>query len=110
MAWKDVLVAKILSDGETFTTKQIHLEDNKLDHGLEVLVTGTGSIVLTVYTSISGKYWISNGVKLSGFGDTSGPGTDGKQILSLLLKPSEFLKLEIVVTGDVTLSLWFTQK
>lgn len=109
MAWSDILEAKTLSD-ETFTTKTTHLQDNKLDHGLEILVTGTGSVVITPYTTISGKYWVSNGAKVSGFGATSGPDSDGKQILSLLLKPSEFVKFEVVVTGDVVLSLWFTQK
>lgn len=109
MAWSDILEAESLSD-ETHVTKSTHLQDNKLDHGLEILVTGTGSITLTAYTTISGKEWISNGVKVSGFGSTSGPDSNGRQILSLLLKPSEFVKFSVVVTGDVVLSLWFTQK
>ena len=109
MAWSDVLEAKTLSD-ETFETKRTHLEDNKLDHGLEIILTGTGTIALTPYTTISGREWVSNGTKITGFGATSGPDSDGKQILSLLLKPSEFVKFSIVVTGDVVLSLWFTQK
>jgi len=109
MAWSAILEAKSLS-GETFETKWVHLEDNKLDHGLEILLTGTGTIALTPYTTISGRDWVSNGTKVTGFGATSGPGSDGKQILSLLLKPSEFVKFSIVVTGAVVLSLWFTQK
>lgn len=109
MAWTDILEAESLTD-ETFETKQVHLHDNKLDHGLEILITGTGSIALSPYTSISGKDWVSNGEKVNGFGASSGPGSNGKQILSLLLKPSEFVKFSVVVTGAVVLSLWFTQK
>lgn len=109
MSWTDVLETKTLSD-ETHKTKQIHLKDNKLDHGLEILVTGTGTIALTPYTSISGKDWVSNGEKVNSFGSSSGPESDGKQILSLLLKPSEFVSFTVVATGDVVLSLWFTQK
>ncbi len=109
MAWTDLVESKSLTD-ETYVTKETMLRDNKLDHGLEVLVVGAGSVTITPYTSISGKEWISNGEKVNGFGASSGPGSDGKQILSLLLKPSEFVKFSVVVTGGVTLSLWFTQK
>lgn len=109
MSWTDILEQETLSD-ETFETKRVHLEDNKLDHGLEFLVTGSGSIAITPYTSISGREWISNGQIVTGFGSTSGPGADGKQILSLLLRPSEFVKFSIVSTGDTVVSFWFTQK
>jgi len=109
MSWSTLWEAKSLSD-ETDNTKEVHLQDGKTDHGVEVVVTGAGTITLTPYTSISGKDWISNGTKLSAFGSTSGPGSDGKQIVSLLLKPSEFIKFIIVATGDVVVTLWFTQK
>lgn len=109
MSWTDLIESKSLTD-ETHVTKETMLRDNKLDHGLEILVTGAGSVAITPYTSISGREWISNGEKVNGFGASSGPESDGKQILSLLLKPSEFVKFSIVVTGVVVLSLWFTQK
>lgn len=109
MSWTGLCNDKNLSD-ETMESKEIHLQDGKNDHGVEFIVSGLGSISVTPYTSISGRDWISNGSKVSGFGATSGPDSDGKQILSLLLKPSEFLKFSIAVVGVVSLSLWFTQK
>ena len=109
MSWEAIAEQKELSD-ETFTSKQVHLEDNKVDHGLEIIVAGSGTVAITPYTSISGKDWISNGGILDSFGATSGPGSDGKQIVSLLLRPSEFVRFSVVVTGDATVSLWFTQK
>lgn len=109
MSWSTLLEAKGLTD-EVMTTPEVILRDGKIDHGVEIVVTGAGSIAVTPYTSISGKEWISNGEKVNGFGSGSGPGSDGKQILSLLLKPSEFIRFEITATGTVVLTMWFTQK
>lgn len=109
MSWKVLIEEEALVD-ESFTSKEVNLLDGKLDHGLEIVVTGTGTVVITPYTSISGRDWVSNGVKISGFGSESGPGSDGKQIIPLLLKPSEFVKFEIEATGAVVITSWFTQK
>lgn len=109
MSWSALLESESLTD-ETIETREVHLQDGKVDHGVEFVVTGTGSIAVTPYTSISGRDWVSNGEKVNGFGSESGPGTNGKQILPLLLKPSEFLKFSIVITGAVILTMWFTQK
>lgn len=109
MSWSTLLESESLTD-ETIETREVHLQDGKIDHGVEIVVTGAGTVAITPYTSISGKDWVSNGEKLNGFGVGSGPGTDGKQILPLLLKPSEFLKFSITATGAVVLTMWFTQK
>jgi len=109
MSWTVICDSREIEDA-TFTSKEIQLRDGKLDHGIEFVISGAGSVAITPYTSISGKDWVSNGQKVNGFGATSGPGSDGKQILPLLLKPSEFLKFDFVATGAVVLSSWFTQK
>jgi len=109
MSWNDLFTNKSLSD-ETVWSKEISLRDNRHDHGLEIVVTGTGSIAITPYTSISGRSWVSNGEKINGFEVTDGPDSDGKQILSLLVKPSEYIKFKFTATGDIILTSWFTQK
>ena len=109
MSWTAICEAEALST-ETYTSKEIHLQDGKLDHAIEFVVTGAGTIAITPYTSISGRDWISNEEKVTGFGVGSGPGSNGKQILPLLLKPGEFIKFSAVATGVVALTLWFTQK
>lgn len=109
MSWKVLTVSESITDGD-FTTKEIQLYDGKLDHGLEFVVTGAGTVVITPYTSISGRDWISNGAKISGFGSSSGPGSDGKQIIPLLLKPSELVRFVFTATGTIIITSWFAQK
>lgn len=102
-----------ISAGESKTSHAIHLWDGKNDHAFEYTITGDGTASVTVYTSISGREWISNGVKASGIGKTSGPGSDGKDNIPVSLRPSELLKIMVTETGEaesVTISLWFAQK
>ena len=110
MSWIEICNAKSL-DGETYTTPIISLRDKMTNHSLEILAaTGAGSVAITPYTSISGKSWKSEGAIVTGFGKTSGPGSDGIQIFDLLLSPAESIYFSIVATNAVTLSAWFTQK
>ena len=110
MSWNVICDAESL-DGETYTSPIISLRDKMENHSLEILTaTGVGSIAITPYTSISGKSWKSEGEIITGFGKTSGPGSDGIQIFDLLLSPAESIYFSIVATGAITLSSWFTQK
>lgn len=110
MSWAEICNVESLED-ETYVTPIIGLRDGKEFHSLEILAAvGTGSIAITPYTSISGKNWKSEGEIVTGFDKTSGPGGDGKQIFDLLISPAESIYFSIVVTGAITLSVWFTQK
>ncbi len=109
MSWSALLETESFSDG-TKLTREVHLRDGMTSHAIEITVTGAGTIAVTPYTSISGKDWVSNGEKINGFGASSGPGSDGKQIVPLLLKPGEFIYFSIVATGAVVVTFWFTQK
>lgn len=109
MSWTALTETKSLTN-ETYTTKEIHLQDGRTTHALELVISGAGTIAVTPYTSISGRDWISNGEKVNGFGVGSGPGSNGKQILPLLLKPGEFIRFAVTATGTAVVTLWFTQK
>lgn len=81
------------------------------NHSLEVRVSvGAGSVTITPYTSISEKNWKSEGEIITGFNKTSGPGSDGIQILALLLDPAEAIYFSIVATNAITIDAWFIQK
>lgn len=86
------------------------LRDYSSVHAFEYKISGAGTIDIEVYTSISGEVWISNGVKATGVGSGSGPGTNGSDIIPLRLKPGDLIKFKATATGATTLSLWFTQK
>ena len=110
MAWTSIYDGETLSAG-THWTSPIGLWDNKGHHSIEYTITGDGTVTITPYTSISGKDWVSNGVKVSAATKTSGPDGDGKNNVPLSLYPSELIKFKIVVgSAEVVLSLWFTQK
>lgn len=94
-------------------SEAIHLFDRMEDHAFEYAVSGSGTVRFTVYTSISGRHYISNGIKANGITASSGPGSDGHDVIPLSLKPGDLLKIAVEETGgaDVaTVSLWFTQK
>ena len=107
--WSTMIEKETLSD-ETFWSSVLTLQDRLDVHGFEYKIAGTGSVDIEVYTSISGEVWISNGVKASGVGVASGPEANGSDIIPLRLKPGDLIKFKTTVTGDIVLSIWFTQK
>jgi len=107
--WSTMIEERSLSD-ETFWSSALTLHDRLAVHGFEYKITGTGSVDIEIYTSISGEVWISNGVKASGVGAGSGPETNGSDIIPLRLKPGDLIKFKATVTGSIILSVWFTQK
>ena len=110
MAWDVLFDTKTLAVG-THWTEVIGLWDNKNHHAFEYKVAGSGTVAITPYTSITGKDWVSNGTKVTGVGSTSGPDSDGVDNIPLRVKPSELMKIKVVVSSDsVILTLWFTQK
>ena len=95
------------------TSESVELYDGRNVHALQYNITGDGTLDLTVYTSIDGQNWISNGIKADNVTKTSGPDTDGNDIIPLSLKPGNHIKVkatEVVTTDNAILSLWLTQK
>ncbi len=95
---------------ESMWSPVITLHDRYDVHGFEYKITGTGTYDLEVYTSISGQVWISNGIKADDVGVTSGPDSNGSDIIPLRLKPGDLIKMKATATGTAVLSVWFTQK
>jgi len=101
----------IVKDDTQVNPGMVHLWDRFSIHSFEYEITGDGTVAIEVLTSISGKFWVSNGIKLSGATKTSGPDSNGRDIIPLRLKPGEFIRFSVAVTSDdIVLTLWFTQK
>ena len=102
-----------IAAGQSAWSQPVVLQDHMTDHAMEYEITGNGTLSLTVYTSISGRKWVNNGVKGSALTKTTGPDGDGIDIIPLLLKPGDLIKFKATETGGVssaTLTLGFTQK
>ena len=111
MAWNTVFEGVTIAASGTATSRVIGLQDGKDIHSFQYKVTGDGTVSITVYTSIDGTDFITNGVKANAITKTSGPGSDGKNILGLQLKPGDHIQFAATASGDtVVLTVWFTQK
>jgi len=108
--WSSLFTDKAIADGETYWTEPAILSDGLNVHAYEYTLTGVGTVTITPYTSISGMSWVSNGLTSNGIGATSGPESDGLDIVPLRLKPGDQIKFKIVGTGISVLTLWFDQK
>jgi len=107
--YRELMTAKSITNA-TETTANVHLRDFVTVHAIEYKVTGTGTVVITAYTSILGQYWINNGVKANGVGATSGPDANGQDIIPMRLKPGEFVRFTVIATGTAVVTLGFSQK
>jgi len=113
MSAESVCFEQTIAASANYTSGYVKLVDGKNVHALEYVLTGDGTMSIEVYTSISGKDYISNGVKASGLTKTSGPGSDGKGNVPLSLNPGDFLKVKLTETGGanaIVPSIWFVQK
>ena len=97
-------------ENETKWSQTLTLHDKLEVHAFEYLITGTGTMDIEIYTSISGEVWISNGVKATEVGSGSGPESNGSDIIPLRLKPGDLIRFKVVVSGTLVESIWFTQK
>jgi len=107
--WNSLFEGEVLEDASLWSPVTT-LHDRLDVHAFEYKITGAGTVDIEVYISISGEVWISNGVKASGVGSGSGPGTNGSDIIPLRLKPGDLFKVKATAIGAVVLSAWFTQK
>ncbi len=112
-------MAEKLVDGVTiaasgsYTSQGIPLRGGRTIHAFSYKVTGDGTVQIVVETSLDKVDWISNGAKASDLVKTSGPGSDGKDIIPLTLKPGDFLRIIVYETGtsnEVVVTILFIQK
>ena len=109
--WDVLTESKVLGSGGTFTTERFKLYDRRWHHAVQYEVIGSGALDLSFYTSVDGKNWIDNGIKIAKVTATHGPGGNGKDIVPVQLKPGEFFKAEFTVsTATLTTTAWFVQK
>ena len=70
---------------------------------LQLLVTGLGTIKVEYEVSNNGKIYVvqvdAADVIASGFTATSGPGSDGKDLISFEPEPAKLMKILITETG-----------
>jgi len=113
MSAENVCFEQEVVAGGSWTSNEVALRDGKNVHALEIIIADDGTLDVTVYTSVSGRDYISNGVKGSALTKTSGPGSDGRVNIPLRLSPGDFLKVKLEETGginSITASVYFVQK
>jgi len=113
MGWDVIFDSKTITANSSEDSKRVHLWDGRNVHAMQYTVTGSGTLDLSVQTSIDGLNWIDNGVKADNINSSSGPDGDGKDIVPLSLKPGDFFRvkaLEVLGISDAVLSIWFVQK
>ncbi len=107
---------KVIWDGETIaignvTSAPITLYDGKNVHSLEYQLTGSGTLKLTTYVSVSGSKWHKVADVATGLLVTSGDDGDGKGLIPLTLYAGNSFKIKATVTNNpIVLTLWFEQK
>jgi len=110
--------AKILLDKETITAasnKVTEIIDLDLDtiegfFSVQLIVTGGGTAKIeymnsNLATSLDTDYVVQSAaadIIVSNFTATSGPGSDGKDVISFSPEPANRMKLKVTETGGVT--------
>ena len=113
MPAESMFFEETIGASQSATSPQIVLRENKDNHALQYQITGDGTVDLKVLTGSDTANWINNGVKGDNLTKTSGPDSDGKDIIPLSLKPGDFIKVvatEVGTSNEVVLSLWMVQK
>ena len=109
--WDVIFDEEAVASGASVTSDPVRLMDGKTVHAFEYTISGDGTFTITVYTSISGRSWVSNGAKASGIGKTSGPDSDGVGNIPLKLNPGDMIKFKATAaSAEATITLWFVQK
>lgn len=109
----DVLVdSKVIAAGDSYTTiRNLKLYSRHPDRAVQFELTGNGSVDIAFHTSVDGRSWIDNGIKIKAITKTHGPGGDGKDIVPVELKLGEFFRAEFTAaTATATITAWFVQK
>ena len=111
MAFDEIMTEKSIASGANLYSVKVQLRDRHSVHALQYLITGDGTVSFTLETSSDSYSWVSNGIKGSGLVKTSGPGSDGQDIIPLRIKPGDFARILVAVTNDTAvITLWFIQK
>lgn len=102
----------ILANADS-TSNSVELYDGRNFHSIQYEITGDGVFDFVIYTSHDGQNWINNGIKADNVDKTSGPDSDGKDIIGLRVKIGNHLKVKAIEVGTTdagVLTMWFTQK
>ncbi len=111
MAFTRIMDAQSIGASAEAYSVKVQLRDIHTIHALQYLITGSGTVSLTLETSSDSFSWVSNGIKASGLVSTSGPGSDGKDIIPLRIKPGDFARILVGVTSNTAIiTLDFIQK
>jgi len=108
---RKIFSATTIGADSSVDSKEDQLFDGKTTHSFQYEITGDGTLTFTVYIRVGGGSWIESNV-FTGYTDTSGPGSDGKDIIPLSLKPGDSAKVMATETGTsdaCVLSMWFGQ-
>ena len=104
--------AKTVVASGSETSLEVPLREMMTAHSIQYRITGDGTQQFVVYVRVSGAVdWIVSNT-YSGLVKTSGPGSDGKDIIPLSLKPGDTLKVVATETGGVNgnvVSMYFNQ-
>ena len=95
------------------TSEYSVLMDGLENHAIQYELTGDGTATFEILVTVEGGSYVSSGTPATGVTKTSGPSSNGKDIIPLKIKPADLLKLKVTETGttdSVTINAWLVQK
>ena len=110
---RKIMDARVVAANTTVYSDVAAMRDNVTTHAIQYIITGDGTCSITTYTGVGPDDWIKNSTVATGLTSTSGPSSDGKDIIALSLKASEQVRIGVEETGDsdpITVTMWFVQK
>lgn len=109
---QQLFVDEEVSASQNATSRLITLFDRLNEHAVQYKITGDGTLQLDLLVTIEGEDFITQNIA-SGLTKTSGPDSNGKDIIPVRLKPCDVLKLKATETGganSATITSYFVQK
>lgn len=99
--------------GQSVISSVALLRSGRHVHALQYGVSGSGRLDISTQISCNNSDWIDNGIKGKSITITSGPDTNGKDIIPLSLDPGDFFRVKLLEIGGVSVivvNLWFLSK
>jgi len=106
-----VINAQTISASQSFTSKGITIPSNHGDFSLYWEVSGDGTAKFEYEASADGQHFILDDTSsiVADQTKTSGPGSDGKDMVNFAPWPAEAIKIKCTETGtsnSITVSAW----